>query len=65
MQAITFRYSLPHFAFAQVLGLVTPRSYARIGAPTQLEQIPEPTQLGDAWTIVRLGRYGMQRAGIA
>ena len=59
MQAITFRYSIPRFAFARLFGLVTPRAYVSSGGPTQLKQIPEPTLLGDDWTVVRLVRCGI------
>ena len=59
MQAITFRYSIPRFAFARIAGLITPRAYVSPAAPTQLEQIPDPTLLGDDWTIVRLVRCGI------
>ena len=43
MQAIVFRYSLPRFALATVLGALTPRAYTGPLAPTSLLDVPEPT----------------------
>ena len=59
MQAITFHYSLPRFAFARLFGAFTPRAYLSFGGPTQLEQIPEPALLGDDWTVVRTALCGI------
>jgi threonine dehydrogenase-like Zn-dependent dehydrogenase len=59
MRAIVFRYSIPRFAFARILGLITLRAYVSSLGPTQLEKIPEPTLLGDDWTVVRLVRCGI------
>ncbi len=59
MQALTFSYSIPRFAFARLLGSLTPRAYLSFGGPTQLEQIPEPALLGDDWTVVRTTRCGI------
>jgi threonine dehydrogenase-like Zn-dependent dehydrogenase len=59
MQALVFRFSMPRLAFARVLGRVTPRAYVSFGAPMQLEQIEEPTLLGDDWTVVRTDLCGL------
>jgi threonine dehydrogenase-like Zn-dependent dehydrogenase len=59
MQALVFRYSLPRLAFARVFGNITPRAYVSFGAPMQLEQIEEPTLLGDDWTVVRTALCGL------
>jgi threonine dehydrogenase-like Zn-dependent dehydrogenase len=59
LQGITFRYSMPRFAFARLAGLLTPRAYVSFAAPTQLSEIPEPMLLGDDWVILRLVRCGI------
>jgi threonine dehydrogenase-like Zn-dependent dehydrogenase len=59
MQALTFHYSMPRFAFARLFGLITQRAYLSSAGPTRLEQIPEPTLLGDDWTIVRTALCGI------
>jgi threonine dehydrogenase-like Zn-dependent dehydrogenase len=59
MQAIVFRYSLTRFAFARLLGRLTPSAYVGFGGPTRLEQVAEPTLLGDDWTVVRTARCGI------
>jgi threonine dehydrogenase-like Zn-dependent dehydrogenase len=59
MPALVFRYSLPRLAFARLLGQVTPRAYVSLAGPTRLERIPEPTLLGDKWTIVRTALCGI------
>lgn len=59
MEALTFRYSMPRFAFARLFGWFSPRAYLGFGGPTQLEQIPEPALLGDDWTIVRTAQCGI------
>jgi threonine dehydrogenase-like Zn-dependent dehydrogenase len=59
MQALVFRYSLPRLAFAMAAGKLTPRAYLGPGGPLRLEQIPEPTLLGDDWTVVRTVRCGI------
>ena len=59
MQALVFRYSLPRFAFAYTFGRLTPRAYVSWGGPTHLEEIPEPSLLGDDWTVVRTARTGI------
>ena len=57
MEALTFRYSMPGFAFARISSRLSPRAYLGFGGPTRLEQIPEPALLGDDWTIVRDFNY--------
>lgn len=52
-QALVFRYTLPRFVFARLFGTLTPRSCLDFGSPIQLEQVEEPTLLGDRWTVVR------------
>lgn len=59
MQAIVFRYSLPRFAAATVLGALTPRAYAGPIAPTSLVEAPEPTLLAADWAIVRTALCGI------
>jgi len=59
MQAITYRYSMPRFAFARMFGLITPRAYVSPWAPVRLEQVPDATLLGDDWTVVRIVRCGI------
>lgn len=59
MPALVFRYSMPRFAYAKVLGLLTPRAYLRGASPLRLEQIPEPELLRDDWTVVRTARCGI------
>ncbi len=59
MPALVFRYSLPRLAFARVLGMLTPRAYLSFGGPTRLEEIPEPTLLGDDWTVLRTAMCGI------
>ena len=59
MQAIVFRYSLPRFALATVLGALTPRAYAGGAAPTALLQVPEPTLPAHDWAIVRTALCGI------
>jgi threonine dehydrogenase-like Zn-dependent dehydrogenase len=59
MQALVFRYSLPRFAFAKLVGLLTARAYVSPAGPLRLESIPEPALLGDDWTVVRTVRCGI------
>jgi len=59
MQALVFHYSMPRLAFARVFGIFTPRAYLGSPGPTYLEQIPEPTLLGDEWTVVRTVQTGI------
>jgi threonine dehydrogenase-like Zn-dependent dehydrogenase len=59
MQAIVFRYSLPCLAFAKIFGKLTPRAYVSFGSPMRLEQVQEPTLLGDDWTVVRTALCGI------
>lgn len=59
MQALLFRYTLPRLAFARVFGKLTPRAYVAFGAPMRLEEIEEPTLLGDEWTVVRTALCGI------
>jgi len=59
MQALVFHYSLLRFAFAKVFGLLTPKAYFGPAGPTRLERIPEPTLLGDDWTVVRTAQCGI------
>ena len=59
MQALTFRYSLPRFAFAWFFGRFTPRAYLGFGGPTRLEEISEPRLPGDEWAVVRTALCGI------
>jgi threonine dehydrogenase-like Zn-dependent dehydrogenase len=59
MQALVFHYSLPRLAFARLLGKLTSRAYVSFGSPIQLEQVEEPTLLGDDWTVVRTALCGI------
>jgi threonine dehydrogenase-like Zn-dependent dehydrogenase len=59
MQALVFDYSLPRFAFARFVGMLNPRAHFGFGGPTRLEEVPEPTLLGDDWTVVRTARCGI------
>ena len=59
MPALVFRYSLPRLAFARLLGMLTARAYLSFGGPTRLEEIPEPTLMGDDWTVVRTAMCGI------
>lgn len=59
MPALVFRYSMPRFAFARLFGAFTPRAYLSLVGPTRLTPIPEPTLLGDEWTVVRTALCGV------
>jgi len=59
MKAILFRYSLPRFAFAYLLGAFTPRAYLAAPGPLALAEIPEPQLPGDDWAIVRTQLCGI------
>ena len=59
MQALVFRYSMPRFAFARLMGALTPRAYLSSWGPTGLQEIPEPRLLGDDWTVVRTAQCGV------
>jgi len=59
MKAIVFHYSLPRFAFAYLLGAVTPRAYLGALGPLALEEIPEPELPGDDWALVRTRLCGI------
>jgi threonine dehydrogenase-like Zn-dependent dehydrogenase len=59
MKAIVFRYSLPRFAFAYLLGAFTPRAYLGAPGPVALEEVPEPELPGDDWAIVRTALCGI------
>jgi threonine dehydrogenase-like Zn-dependent dehydrogenase len=59
MKAILFHYSLPRFAFAYLLGAITPRAYLAAPGPLALEDIPEPELPGDDWAVVRTQLCGI------
>jgi hypothetical protein len=59
MQALVFRYSMPRFAFARLVGMLTPRAYLSAWGPTGLQELPEPRLLGSDWAIVRTARCGI------
>jgi threonine dehydrogenase-like Zn-dependent dehydrogenase len=59
MKAIVFHYSLPRFAFAYLLGVITPRAYLGALGPLALEEIPEPELPGDDWAVVRTRLCGI------
>lgn len=59
MQALLFRYSMPRFAFARVMGTLTPRAYLSTWGPTALREIPEPVLPADDWAIVRTSLCGV------
>lgn len=59
MQALVFRYSMPRFAFARVMGALTPRAYVSAWGPTGLQEIPEPVLPADDWVIVRTALCGV------
>ena len=59
MHALVFRYSMPRFAYARVVGTLTPHAYLGTASPTRLEEIPEPALLGDDWTVVRTAMCGI------
>jgi threonine dehydrogenase-like Zn-dependent dehydrogenase len=59
MQALVFRNSLPRLAFATFFGTSSPRAYLGLGSPIQYEEVPEPTLVGDDWTIVRTALCGV------
>jgi threonine dehydrogenase-like Zn-dependent dehydrogenase len=59
MKALVFHYSLPRFAFAYLLGIVTPRAYLGTPGPLTLEEIPDPELPGDDWALVRTRLCGI------
>ena len=59
MKAIVFHYSLPRFAFAYLLGTLTPRAHVSAAGPLALEEIPEPDLPGDDWVLVRTRLCGI------
>jgi threonine dehydrogenase-like Zn-dependent dehydrogenase len=59
MQALVFRYSMPRFAFARVMGALTPRAYLSTWGPTSLQEVPEPVLPADDWAIVRTSLCGV------
>ena len=59
MHALVFRFSMPRFAFARVLGTFTPRAYLGAFGPTALLEVPEPELLGEGWTVVRTAQCGI------
>lgn len=59
MKAIVFRYSLPRFAFAYLLGIITPRAYLGAPGPVALEEIPEPQLPAEDWAVVRTRLCGI------
>jgi threonine dehydrogenase-like Zn-dependent dehydrogenase len=59
MQALLFRYSMPRFAFARVMGALTPRAYLSAWGPTGLQEISEPVLPADDWAIVRTAQCGV------
>jgi len=59
MKAILFRYSVPRFAFAYLLGLFTPRGYLGTPGPLALQEIPEIEPPGDDWALVRTALCGI------
>jgi len=59
MKAIVFHYSLPRFAFAYLLGIVTPRAHVAALGPLALEEIPEPQLPADDWVVVRTHSCGI------
>lgn len=59
MHALVYRYSLPRFAFARLFGRIRPRAYVGFGGTIRLEQVQEPTLLGDDWIVVRTELCGI------
>jgi threonine dehydrogenase-like Zn-dependent dehydrogenase len=59
MKAIVFHYSLPRFAFAYLLGIITPRAYLGALGPLAFEEIPDPELPGDDWAVVRTRLCGI------
>ncbi|MGD1102658.1 MAG: alcohol dehydrogenase catalytic domain-containing protein [Terriglobia bacterium] len=59
MKAIVFRYSLPRFVFAYLLGIITPRAYLGAPGPLALEEIAEPPLPADDWVVVRTRLCGI------
>jgi len=59
MKAILFRYSLPRFAFAYLLGAFTLRAYLSKAGPLALKEIPEPQLPGEDWALVRTALCGI------
>ena len=59
MKAIVFHYSLPRFAFAYLLGTLTPRAFLSAPGPLSFEEIPEPQLPGDDWVLVRTQLCGI------
>jgi threonine dehydrogenase-like Zn-dependent dehydrogenase len=59
MKALVFRFSLPRLAVARFAGKLTPRAYVGWFAPIQLEEVEEPSLLGDRWTVVHTALTGI------
>ncbi|MGB2695333.1 MAG: alcohol dehydrogenase catalytic domain-containing protein [Dehalococcoidia bacterium] len=59
MKALVFHYSLPRLAATRLLGTVSDAAFVGPLAPLRLEQVPEPTLIGDDWLIVRTVRCGI------
>ncbi len=53
MKAVVFDYDLPRIVYAKAAGRLTPQAYLSTRGPTRLKDVPEPSLLGDDWTVVR------------
>jgi len=59
MKAVVFDYDLPRIVYAKAAGKLSPQAYLSALGPTRLQDVPEPSLLGDDWTIVRTTLCGV------
>lgn len=52
MKAVVFDYDLPRILYAKAAGKLSPQVYLSTLGPTRLKDVPEPSLLGDDWTVV-------------
>ena len=53
MKAVVFGFDLPRIVYARTAGRLSPQAYLSTLGPTRLKDVPEPSLLGDDWTVVR------------
>lgn len=59
MNAVVFDYDLPRILTAMAAGKANPKAYLSSRGPTQLKEVPEPSLLGEDWTVVRTALCGI------
>ncbi len=59
MKAVVFDFDLPRIVYARAAGRLSPQAFLSTLGPTTLKDVPEPSLLGDDWTVVRTALCGV------